>query len=120
MKLYLAGPMRGYPDFNFPAFHLGAQKLRAAGYEVFSPAERDLNRDGDVFTGTDGNLEKLEAATGFSLRQALKDDVDFICEHADGVALLPGWEASEGAKAEAQLGRALRLKVGPVETFLGE
>ncbi len=40
-KVYLAGPMRGLPLFNFPAFADAAAKLRAQGYDVFSPAERD-------------------------------------------------------------------------------
>lgn len=39
MKLYIAGPMTGLPDLNFPAFHAEAARLRALGYEVSNPAE---------------------------------------------------------------------------------
>ena len=40
MNIYVAGPMRGYPEFNFPSFHAAAAQLRAAGHTVFNPAER--------------------------------------------------------------------------------
>ena len=45
MQLYLAGPMRSIKDFNFPAFNAAAAKLRAAGHEVFNPAEKGLEKD---------------------------------------------------------------------------
>lgn len=36
---YLAGPMTGLPDLNFPTFHARAAELRALGHEVVNPAE---------------------------------------------------------------------------------
>lgn len=113
MRIYLAGPMRGIPEFNYPAFVDGAKRLRAEGHEVFSPAERDIERHGGVNIGQ-GNAtgdEALAAEThGFSLRDALADDTAWICKHAEAIALLPGWENSRGANAELALSRALGLQ----------
>jgi hypothetical protein len=36
---YLSGPMTGYEDFNFSAFHEAAKKLRNQGFIIFNPAE---------------------------------------------------------------------------------
>lgn len=87
MRLYLAGPMTGIPHFNYPAFNAAAAMLRAEGHEVFNPAE---------VTETDR-------------RAALKADLTWICDHAEGIALLPGWERSSGARAEHALAVALGL-----------
>ena len=38
-RIYLAGPMSGLPDFNYPAFHAAAAVLRAQGHYVENPAE---------------------------------------------------------------------------------
>lgn len=43
MKIYLAGPMTGIKDLNFPRFHGEAARLRALGHQVINPAE--LNAD---------------------------------------------------------------------------
>jgi hypothetical protein len=104
--------MRGYPEFNFPAFHAAAAQLRAEGHEVFSPAERDIERDGKDWGAEvpDGNLATAQAQ-GFNLRTALGDDLAYICAHADAVALLPGWENSLGAKAEHATAIALGLQI---------
>jgi hypothetical protein len=113
MKVYLAGPMRGIPEFNFPAFHKAAKKLRKQGYEVFSPAERDIERHGkDISKRNPTGDEKLATAKhGFNIRDALGDDMAWICRHADAIALLPGWKKSKGAKAERALGEALGLEI---------
>lgn len=91
MKVYLAGPMRGYEGLNFPAFHAAAKQLRDAGHFVFNPAE------GSPLDGT--------------IRQCMAIDVAWICAFADAIALLPGWQASKGATAEHALAVALGLEV---------
>ena len=114
-KLYLAGPMRGIPEFNFPAFAQAAKVLRDAGYEVFSPHERDLANGFDP-TGLSGH-EDL-AAWGFSLGDALADDLAYIAREADAIAILPGWEGSAGVQAELALGVAISKPVGTVVAHL--
>ena len=101
MKVYLAGPIRGKPQFNFPAFKKAAAALRADGHEVFSPAEK----------GEEIALLKnpsLQDNQDFR-RRAFKLDTAWICENAEAIALLPGYQNSSGAVAELALARALGL-----------
>ena len=113
MRLYLAGKMRGIPLFNFPAFMDAAAKLRSEGHEVFNPAERDNIRHGiDISVGNMSGDEQLAAREhGFSLREALRADLSWICSEAEGIAMLPGWENSKGAIAEKATAEALGLVV---------
>lgn len=117
MKIYLAGPMRGIPEFNFPAFYAAAAELRAQGHTVFNPAERDNEHHGtDISKGNATGDEKLAAAQhGFSLREALASDLNYICREAEAIALLPGWERSKGVAAERATALALGLEVIELE-----
>lgn len=96
-SIYLAGPMRGIPQFNFPSFHAARQRLRDAGWRVQCPAERDVALGFDP-TGLLGT-EDLDAV-GFNLPGALEQCFRDVLD-VDAVALLPGWTRSEGARAEA-------------------
>ena len=107
MKIYLAGPMRGYPNFNFPAFDKAADLLRRQGFTVFSPAEHDRTKHPDIENNPTGDEEIAASQTGFSLREALAADTNYICKTADAIALLPGWEESRGVAAELALAKAL-------------
>lgn len=113
MKVYLAGPMRGKPEFNFPAFMQAAKALRASGLTVFNPAESDNEHHGTDISKGNVTGDEAQAASqhGFSLREALERDTTWICRHADGIVLLPDWQMSSGANAELALARALGLKV---------
>jgi hypothetical protein len=118
MKVYLAGPMRGIAEFNFPAFRDATVKLRAFGYQVHSPAEQDENNGLNV-TGMKGDNAELGPA-GFNLRVALANDLNYVCEEADAVVVLPGWEASSGATAEVAAAKALGIEVLTLAQALGE
>jgi len=107
-RIYLAGPMQGLPEFNFPRFHAVAHALREGGNTVFSPAEKDIERLGhDLSKGNTSGSLAVANAQGFSLRQALAEDTNFICLEANCIVLLPGWEKSNGAQAEHRLAVAL-------------
>ena len=107
---YLAGPMRGYPRYNFPAFHAATAELRAAGWTVFSPAERD---ELDVSL----NLDSDDAKAGISnrgLAYFMQFDLAEVC-YADALFLLPGWEESVGAKLEVHVALAVEKRVFTLE-----
>ena len=111
MHIYLAGPMRGYPQFNFPAFHQAEKELRYKGHDVFNPARRDEETHGkNISNSATGDLNDIKNS-GFSLREALAADTQWICLTAEAIALLPGWEKSKGAIAEKALADALSLQV---------
>lgn len=109
-RIYIAGPMQGYPEFNFPRFNAVAACMRLQGNTVvFNPAEKDIERHNgtNIATGNaTGSLASAKAEHGFNLRQALKEDTAFICG-ADAIIMLPGWEKSNGAQAEHRLAVAL-------------
>jgi hypothetical protein len=90
-RIYIAGPMSGLPEFNFPAFNTLAAKLRKEGYIVENPAENgyEVNKTWEDYLRQ-------------SLTQMLK------CDH---VVVLPGWEKSAGAQLEVYVARSLSMKV---------
>jgi nucleoside 2-deoxyribosyltransferase len=89
--IYIAGPMTGIPEFNFPAFHAAAATLRAYGYEVVSPAEipAEADKPWDYYMRKD-------------LAEMLK---------CDTIYLLRGWDKSKGACLEKHIAEALGMMV---------
>jgi hypothetical protein len=97
--LYIAGPMRGIAYFNTPAFFEAEAMLTLRGYTVFNPAQRDVEEGLDHKKCPNGSAQELKDH-GFSLGGALAFDLSYVCEKADGIVLLPGWQLSRGAVAE--------------------
>lgn len=90
-RIYIAGPMSGLPDFNYPAFHAAAAVLRAQGHHVENPAENPAPTCGT-----------WQGYMRMSLRQIAA--CDCLC-------MLPGWRASRGARIEHGLALDLGLEV---------
>ena len=105
-NLYIAGPMTGLPQFNFPAFDAAAVELRQRGYEVTSPAELDSPESrAAALASPDGDPEAYENATDETWGDLLARDVKLIADRVHGVVVLPGWERSRGARLETFVAR---------------
>jgi hypothetical protein len=99
---YLAGPMRGYPQFNFPAFHRIAAALRAEGMNIISPAEVDEQHGiaSHAVASDNGDEKVLPQSAGTILSR----DVKVVLDDVDGIIFMNGWENSRGALLEATTG----------------
>jgi len=120
--VYLAGPMRGLPNFNFQAFEDAAHDLADMGYKVISPHQFDLDTHRVVAEfhiedppQADGEsrrvFDKVELSPDFDIDATLKDDLDLIESLCDAIVLLPGWSNSEGANMELTKAEALGYPV---------
>ena len=95
--VYVAGPMTGRPDLNYPAFDTAAKHLRGYGFAVENPAENEQPNP----TPTWEDWMRL------GLTQMLR---------CNSVLLLPGWHTSKGAVIEARIALDLGLLVIDGET----
>lgn len=107
---YIGGPMRGHPEFNFPAFDSLAAYLRAKGWRVVNPAEHDREVIGRGRLETapgyaEGDTTTWATDTGFSFSDAMRWDIEQVLL-ADAIVLLPGWQNSTGARYERMVAEA--------------
>lgn len=108
MRLYIAGPMTGLPQFNFPAFDRLGSILRGMGFEVVSPAELDDPEDrAAALASPDGHMHG-----GHHMNKTWGDflarDVKLLADDGiEGIVVLPGWERSRGARLETFVANAL-------------
>jgi len=119
--IYVSGPMRNRDGFNFPAFFEAeaALRLRFPEADICNPAREDVVRfglqhllDEDPTWLLAGRYLMDTAEFGEAeLRQALGGDLAYICEHADMIVMLAGWEGSSGAKCELATAEALGITV---------
>lgn len=97
MRLFVSGPMRGLPDKNRGAFYEAELLLKVAGYRVHNPARCEL--------------------MGATFVTGMRHHLAALLE-CDGIAMLPGWEDSEGACIEVGLAGDLLMPAYPYDTWL--
>jgi hypothetical protein len=107
--IYIAGPMRGIPKYNFPAFDAAAERLYNEGWDAVNPADLDraLGFDPEDFPA---DFDWTSLDSGLSLKDIVKKDLDAI-QQCDAIFMLAGWERSKGAKAELAVAIWLDLEV---------
>lgn len=96
-RLYVSGPMTGYPNYNHEAFKAASLTLRSWGFTVVSPAELD-----EQF----GTIPEPSEPFGAEYISYLTRDIQHVVD-VDAVVVLPGWEKSRGAKFEAYVAAGL-------------
>lgn len=99
-RIYIAGPMRGLPDFNYPAFNDYATVHRQVGWDVANPVE--------IGAGY-GTPEQIDADP--ALLAAVMAAELHALETCDAIYLLNGWQNSEGARKELATAIAYGLKI---------
>ena len=97
--LYISGPMAGYPNLNRAAFREAQDRLERAGFKTLNPLDNGLPED----------LEWSDY---------LRADIIMVCQ-ATAIALLPGWEASRGARLEVATAHGLGMTSLPLDVWLG-
>jgi hypothetical protein len=106
-RVYIAGPMTGIPQFNFPAFDACAAWLRGDGYDVVSPAELDdAETRAAAMASKHGFIEDMRGHGTWG--DFLARDVKMMADDGiEGIVVLPGWDKSKGARVETFVGNAV-------------
>lgn len=92
LRWYLSGPMTGYPEENFPAFHAVENELRRRGYaNIENPAHKGV-------------------IPGWTWEDYLRYDIEKLMK-CQGIAMLDRWELSRGARLEHHIAMELDMRV---------
>jgi len=93
MKLYISGPITGTANYE-ENFVKAESVLKQVEYEVVNPCDILLNGDA-------------------TWEDYMKADIPLMLA-CDGVAVLPGWEASAGARLEVDIAQRLNMPIKDV------
>jgi hypothetical protein len=94
-KIFISGPMTGYPEWNFPKFIEVAADLRTLDYDVFNFVE---------------TMTPEEMTNVPTWEKCMKRAIPELCK-CDIVLVLDGWRKSQGARTEVFFAQLLKLRI---------
>lgn len=99
-RIYIAGPMRGYPNYNFPAFYAAERVLnnRYPNTQIVNPARVDMERGFNPWEFPSG-FDWKSLPEGESFDEIIDRDLAML-DKCDAIYLLDGWKLSQGACME--------------------
>lgn len=90
-RIYISGPMSGLPRLNWPLFNRTAVRLRNLRWEVVNPVAINNDPEADWLDCIAADVVAMRGCTA-------------IC-------MLPGWEASFGARIERLVAERMGLEI---------
>lgn len=109
-RLYISGPVTGIEHDNVTAFRRAQRLLTEAGYEAFIPHE--------IVEPSDSHETAMLLCVNELTERTQKPGIGHPVPRYDGVALLPGWEQSEGARLEVAVAEACGIPCKTVGEWL--
>lgn len=113
VRLYVIGPVTGIEGDNREAFHVAQERLVGAGHAVEIPHDF-------IKPGTPHDRAMLVSIAMLTDHYESCMIGRSFCRRFDGVALLGGWEQSEGARLERQVAEACGIPCKPVDEWVEE
>ena len=101
MSIYISGPMSGYEDFNYAAFHAAEAAIRR------------VRQDAQII-----NPASVQLWQGAEWTDWMRHHVATIAREVTEIVVLPDWETSRGARLEVHIAHALGIPVKPLDAWL--
>lgn len=109
MNLYIAGPMSGMIDLNYPLFFETEKRLIELGHNAINPARVDSSDD-NTDTALVAAIASIntDAENNRTWEYYMQRDIPLMLK-AEGLCLLPDWRRSRGARLEVMIAQTLKM-----------